>query len=103
MRVGPESGSIFAEGIHIIRYRVYDQARNRAACKFTVQVEGEYLWWFMVRWLVTAACNNDVIHTRLVRSWKCVNRLLLISLFLNLSSGTDNLRLVLDVFGCGLW
>lgn len=43
MRVGPESGSIFAEGIHIIRYRVYDQARNRAACKFTVQVEGEYL------------------------------------------------------------
>lgn len=39
MRVGPESGSIFAEGIHIIRYRVYDQARNRAACKFTVQVE----------------------------------------------------------------
>ncbi|XP_063046548.1 sushi repeat-containing protein SRPX2 [Engraulis encrasicolus] len=39
MRVGPVSGSTFEEGIHIIRYRVYDQARNRAACKFTVQVE----------------------------------------------------------------
>uniref|UniRef100_A0AAY4C068 Sushi repeat-containing protein SRPX2 n=1 Tax=Denticeps clupeoides TaxID=299321 RepID=A0AAY4C068_9TELE len=39
MRVGPESGSVFTEGIHIIRYRVYDQAKNRAACKFSVHIE----------------------------------------------------------------
>ncbi|XP_038145488.1 sushi repeat-containing protein SRPX2 [Cyprinodon tularosa] len=29
----------FKEGLHIIRYKVYDQARNRAACKFIVRVE----------------------------------------------------------------
>ncbi|CAK6964693.1 sushi repeat-containing protein SRPX2 [Scomber scombrus] len=37
--VGPEPGSDFKEGPHIIRYKVYDQARNRAACKFIVRVE----------------------------------------------------------------
>ncbi|MBN3309138.1 SRPX2 protein, partial [Amia calva] len=37
--VGPQPGSEFKEGIHIIRYRVYDQARNRAFCKFIVRVE----------------------------------------------------------------
>lgn len=37
--VGPESGSEFKEGVHVIRYKVYDQARNRAACKFIIRVE----------------------------------------------------------------
>ncbi|XP_041653349.1 sushi repeat-containing protein SRPX2 [Cheilinus undulatus] len=37
--VGPEPGTEFNEGVHIIRYKVYDQARNRAACKFIIRVE----------------------------------------------------------------
>uniref|UniRef100_A0A8C5H1U8 Sushi repeat-containing protein SRPX2 n=1 Tax=Gouania willdenowi TaxID=441366 RepID=A0A8C5H1U8_GOUWI len=37
--VGQEPGSDFVEGGHIIRYKVYDLARNRAACKFIVRVE----------------------------------------------------------------
>ncbi|XP_044061007.1 sushi repeat-containing protein SRPX2 [Siniperca chuatsi] len=37
--VGQEPGTDFKEGAHIIRYKVYDQARNRAACKFIVRVE----------------------------------------------------------------
>uniref|UniRef100_A0A3Q2PRN5 Sushi repeat-containing protein SRPX2 n=1 Tax=Fundulus heteroclitus TaxID=8078 RepID=A0A3Q2PRN5_FUNHE len=32
-------GTDFKEGLHVIRYKVYDQARNRAACKFIVRVE----------------------------------------------------------------
>ncbi|KAK1163139.1 sushi repeat-containing protein SRPX2-like isoform X1 [Acipenser oxyrinchus oxyrinchus] len=36
---GPGPGSIFPEGEHVIRYLVYDQARNKAACKFIVRVE----------------------------------------------------------------
>ncbi|XP_053361264.1 sushi repeat-containing protein SRPX2 [Clarias gariepinus] len=39
LRNGPESGSEFSEGQYVIRYKVYDQARNMATCKFTVQVE----------------------------------------------------------------
>ncbi|TSQ81061.1 Sushi repeat-containing protein SRPX2 [Bagarius yarrelli] len=39
LRNGPESGSEFTEGQHVIRYKVYDQARNMATCKFTVHVE----------------------------------------------------------------
>lgn len=39
--VGQEPGTVFKEGLHIIRYKVYDQARNRAACKFIVRVEGK--------------------------------------------------------------
>lgn len=37
--VGQEPGTNFKEGPSIIRYKVYDQARNRAACKFIVRVE----------------------------------------------------------------
>ncbi|XP_029963430.1 sushi repeat-containing protein SRPX2 [Salarias fasciatus] len=37
--VGQQPGTDFQEGVHIIRYKVYDQARNRAACKFIVRVE----------------------------------------------------------------
>ncbi|XP_068571175.1 sushi repeat-containing protein SRPX2 [Cebidichthys violaceus] len=37
--VGQEPGTDFKEGVSIIRYKVYDQARNRAACKFIVRVE----------------------------------------------------------------
>ncbi|XP_018589183.1 sushi repeat-containing protein SRPX2 isoform X2 [Scleropages formosus] len=37
--VGQMPGSSFEEGIHVIRYKVYDQARNKAACKFVVRVE----------------------------------------------------------------
>ncbi|KAM9357396.1 sushi repeat-containing protein SRPX2 [Symphorus nematophorus] len=37
--VGQEPGTDFKEGANIIRYKVYDQARNRAACKFIVRVE----------------------------------------------------------------
>ncbi|XP_053735071.1 sushi repeat-containing protein SRPX2 isoform X1 [Synchiropus splendidus] len=37
--VGQEPGSEFKEGANIIRYKVYDQARNRAACKFIIRVE----------------------------------------------------------------
>ncbi|KAH0631028.1 hypothetical protein JD844_004495 [Phrynosoma platyrhinos] len=36
---GPEPGSEFSEGEHIIRYTVYDQAFNRASCKFSVRVQ----------------------------------------------------------------
>ncbi|RVE67439.1 hypothetical protein OJAV_G00103150 [Oryzias javanicus] len=37
--VGQEPDTEFQEGAHVIRYKVYDQARNRAACKFIVRVE----------------------------------------------------------------
>ncbi|XP_039975134.1 sushi repeat-containing protein SRPX2 isoform X2 [Xiphias gladius] len=37
--VGQEPGTDFNEGPNIIRYKVYDHARNRAACKFIVRVE----------------------------------------------------------------
>ncbi|XP_025023646.1 sushi repeat-containing protein SRPX2 [Python bivittatus] len=37
-RRGPEPGSEFSEGEHLIRYTVYDQAYNRATCKFLVRV-----------------------------------------------------------------
>ncbi|XP_053130386.1 sushi repeat-containing protein SRPX2 isoform X2 [Hemicordylus capensis] len=36
---GPEPGSEFAEGEHLVRYVVYDQAYNRASCKFFVRVQ----------------------------------------------------------------
>ena len=39
--VGQEPGTEFKEGANIIRYKVYDLARNRAACKFIVRVEGK--------------------------------------------------------------
>lgn len=34
---GPDTN--FKEGVNIVRYKVYDQAKNRAACKFIVRVE----------------------------------------------------------------
>uniref|UniRef100_A0A3Q3VK91 Sushi repeat-containing protein SRPX2 n=1 Tax=Mola mola TaxID=94237 RepID=A0A3Q3VK91_MOLML len=37
--VGQEPGTDFKEGPNIIKYRVYDQARNRAVCKFIVRIE----------------------------------------------------------------
>ncbi|XP_072251528.1 sushi repeat-containing protein SRPX2 [Leuresthes tenuis] len=37
--VGQQPGTEFKEGASVIRYKVYDQARNRAACKFFVRVE----------------------------------------------------------------
>ncbi|XP_068596606.1 sushi repeat-containing protein SRPX2 [Brachionichthys hirsutus] len=37
--VGQEPATDFNEGMNVIRYKVYDQARNRAACKFIVRVE----------------------------------------------------------------
>lgn len=37
--VGPEPGSEFKEGPTVVRYKVSDQARNRAACKFIIRVE----------------------------------------------------------------
>lgn len=39
--MGQEPGTDFKEGLNIIRYKVYDQSRNRAACKFIVRVEGK--------------------------------------------------------------
>ncbi|XP_051945190.1 sushi repeat-containing protein SRPX2-like isoform X1 [Xyrauchen texanus] len=39
LRSGLESGSDFPDGIHVIRYKAYDQARNSAICKFTVRIE----------------------------------------------------------------
>ncbi|XP_010079978.1 PREDICTED: sushi repeat-containing protein SRPX2-like, partial [Pterocles gutturalis] len=36
---GPEPGSEFPEGEHIIRYTAHDQAYNRASCKFSVRVQ----------------------------------------------------------------
>jgi len=38
---GPEPGSEFPEGEHVIRYTAHDQAYNRASCKFSVRVQGE--------------------------------------------------------------
>ncbi|XP_075042458.1 sushi repeat-containing protein SRPX2 [Mixophyes fleayi] len=38
-RRGPEPGSELPEGEHIIRYTAYDQAHNRASCKFIVKVQ----------------------------------------------------------------
>lgn len=37
--VGEEPDTDFKEGASIIRYKVFDQANNRAACKFIVRVE----------------------------------------------------------------
>lgn len=37
--LGPESGSEFKEGPSVVRYKVSDQAKNRAICKFIVRVE----------------------------------------------------------------
>lgn len=39
--VGQEPGTEFKEGPNIIRYKVYDHARNRAGCKFIVRIEGK--------------------------------------------------------------
>ncbi|XP_040428862.1 sushi repeat-containing protein SRPX2 isoform X2 [Cygnus olor] len=36
---GPEPGSEFPEGEHVIRYTTYDQAYNRASCKFRIRVQ----------------------------------------------------------------
>uniref|UniRef100_A0A8C0HQP6 Sushi repeat-containing protein SRPX2 n=1 Tax=Buteo japonicus TaxID=224669 RepID=A0A8C0HQP6_9AVES len=36
---GPEPGSEFPEGEHVIRYTAHDQAYNRASCKFSVRVQ----------------------------------------------------------------
>uniref|UniRef100_A0A8C0EMX0 Sushi repeat-containing protein SRPX2 n=1 Tax=Bubo bubo TaxID=30461 RepID=A0A8C0EMX0_BUBBB len=36
---GPEPGSEFTEGEHVIRYTAHDQAYNRASCKFSVRVQ----------------------------------------------------------------
>uniref|UniRef100_A0A8B9QLN9 Sushi repeat-containing protein SRPX2 n=1 Tax=Apteryx owenii TaxID=8824 RepID=A0A8B9QLN9_APTOW len=36
---GPEPGSEFAEGEHVIRYTAHDQAYNRASCKFSIRVQ----------------------------------------------------------------
>ncbi|XP_013361315.1 PREDICTED: sushi repeat-containing protein SRPX2 isoform X2 [Chinchilla lanigera] len=36
---GPEPGSQFPEGEHVIRYTAYDAAYNRASCKFIVKVQ----------------------------------------------------------------
>ncbi|KAJ8255135.1 hypothetical protein GJAV_G00201310 [Gymnothorax javanicus] len=36
---GEPSGSEFEEGVHVISYKAYDQARNRALCKFIVRIE----------------------------------------------------------------
>lgn len=38
---GPEPGSEFPEGEHVIRYTAHDQAYNRASCKFSIRVQGE--------------------------------------------------------------
>lgn len=40
--VGQEPGTEFKEGPNIIRYKVYDMARNRAGCKFIVRIEGKF-------------------------------------------------------------
>lgn len=40
--VGQEPGTQFKEGPNVIRYKVYDQARNRAGCKFIVRIEGKF-------------------------------------------------------------
>lgn len=39
---GPEPGSHFPEGEHVIRYTAYDRAYNQASCKFIVKVQGLY-------------------------------------------------------------
>ncbi|XP_006920766.1 sushi repeat-containing protein SRPX2 [Pteropus alecto] len=36
---GPEPGSHFPEGEHVIRYTAYDRAYNQASCKFIVKVQ----------------------------------------------------------------
>ncbi|NWY64962.1 SRPX2 protein, partial [Erithacus rubecula] len=36
---GPEPGSEFPEGEHVIRYTAHDQAYNRASCKFRIRVQ----------------------------------------------------------------
>uniref|UniRef100_A0A8B9SZP8 Sushi repeat-containing protein SRPX2 n=1 Tax=Anas platyrhynchos TaxID=8839 RepID=A0A8B9SZP8_ANAPL len=36
---GPEPGSEFPEGEHVIRYTTHDQAYNRASCKFRIRVQ----------------------------------------------------------------
>uniref|UniRef100_A0A3B4AZP9 Sushi repeat-containing protein SRPX2 n=1 Tax=Periophthalmus magnuspinnatus TaxID=409849 RepID=A0A3B4AZP9_9GOBI len=59
--VGPEPGSEFKEGPTIIRYKVYDQAKNRAACKFIVRVEGNYYFIIMNGWAtIECSCFNYI-------------------------------------------
>lgn len=68
MLVGQEPGTNFNEGASIIRYKVYDQARNRAACKFIVRVEGK---------LTYDICLNTHWHsiiTRITHWISCLHR-----------------------------
>ena len=39
--VGQGPDTAFKEGGTIVRYKVYDQARNRGGCKFIVRVVGK--------------------------------------------------------------
>lgn len=48
---GPEPGSEFPEGEHIIRYTAHDQAYNRASCKFSIRVQGEAIPRLLTPWL----------------------------------------------------
>lgn len=41
--VGQGPDTTFKEGATIVRYKVYDLARNRAGCKFIVRVQGKAL------------------------------------------------------------
>ena len=44
--VGQEPNTAFKEGSTVVRYKVYDLARNRAGCKFIVRVVGKEITYF---------------------------------------------------------
>ncbi|XP_077589727.1 sushi repeat-containing protein SRPX2 [Stigmatopora nigra] len=61
--VGEEpSGTQFKEGPNIIRYKVYDQAGNRAACKFIVRVEVRRCPALSEPLHGSLACSSDVTN-----------------------------------------
>ncbi|XP_061541695.1 sushi repeat-containing protein SRPX2 isoform X1 [Phycodurus eques] len=60
--VGQEPGTDFKEGANIIRYKVYDQARNRAACKFIIRVEVRRCPALPPPMHGSLACSSDVTN-----------------------------------------
>nr|XP_057931286.1 sushi repeat-containing protein SRPX2 isoform X3 [Doryrhamphus excisus] len=60
--VGQQPGTDFNEGANIIRYKVYDQARNRAACKFIIRVEVKRCPALLPPLHGSLACSSDITN-----------------------------------------
>ncbi|XP_077434231.1 sushi repeat-containing protein SRPX2 [Vanacampus margaritifer] len=69
--VGQQPGTDFKEGANIIRYKVYDQARNRAACKFIVRVEVKRCPALSPPLHGSLTCSSDVTNYGAVCEYHC--------------------------------